>query len=282
MQSGSLFPESEGSIKPGETHYRTPHFKETVPIKRHHQIKVDSLSRLLTYVLGRRPDEFGLVPDREGFIRFKELLQAIHEEPHWHYVRKAHINEVLLGKDRQLFEFAEEGIRSLERHWRLDLENPANVLPKLLFSPVRRKAHPVAMEKGLNSSQGKYVVLTPDPDMAERIGTRRDRKPVVLEIQAAAAQRENALFYAFGTLYLSPQISAKFISGPPVSKEPIASPSDAEVKKQKVAAPMQLDLTAGTFLLGLERDPDLNRRTKGKKRKGWKEDARKIRRGKRQ
>lgn len=242
---------------------------------------MDNLSRLLAYVLSRRPDEFGLVPDRDGFITFKELLKAIHEEPHWHYVRRGHIHEVLLGKERHLFEPQENRIRSRERHWRLDLENPVAHPPKLLFTPVRRKAHPVALEKGLRITQGKYVVLTPDQDMARRIGTRRDQKPVVLEIQASAAHSENTLFYVFGELFLSPQIPAQFISGPPVFKEALAPVPNAAANKQKVAAPRQLDLTAGTFLLGLEKDPERHRREKGKKRRGWKEDARKMRRGKR-
>lgn len=134
------------------------------------------------------------------------------------------------------------------------------------------------MEKGLNHARGKYLVLTPDQDMAGRIGTRRDQKPVVLEIQATGAQSENALFYSFGILYLSPQIPAKFISGPPVSKEALVSQTASEAKSEKTQ-PMQLDVTAGTFFLDMERDHDLQRRAKGKKRKGWKEDARKIRRG---
>jgi len=52
---------------------------------------------MLVYMLGHRPDEFGLVPDSEGFIPYKELLQAIHEEEGWRYVRRSHINEVLFG-----------------------------------------------------------------------------------------------------------------------------------------------------------------------------------------
>jgi putative RNA 2'-phosphotransferase len=116
--------------------------------------------------------------------------------------------------------------------------------------------------------------------MAGRIGTRRDQKPVVLEIQAAGAQLENALFYSFGSLYLSPQIPAKFISGPPVPKETLVSQTASEAKSERTQ-PMQLDLTAGSFFLNMGRDPDIQRRAKGKKRKGWKENARKIRRGKR-
>ena len=58
----------------------------------------------MTYILGHNPDEFGLVPDREGFITFKELLWAFHEEPGWSYVRQSSINEVLLSEDRTSFE----------------------------------------------------------------------------------------------------------------------------------------------------------------------------------
>ena len=44
-----------------------------------HLRKVEILSRLMSYILGNRPDEFGLVPDREGYVGMKEFLQAIHE-----------------------------------------------------------------------------------------------------------------------------------------------------------------------------------------------------------
>jgi len=57
--------------------------------------KVAHLNRLLNYILGNRPDEFGLVPDKEGYISLKELLKAINEEPNMAYVRETHIQEVL-------------------------------------------------------------------------------------------------------------------------------------------------------------------------------------------
>ena len=37
------------------------------------------LSRFIATMLGRSPDEFGLVPDRQGFVSVKELLKAITE-----------------------------------------------------------------------------------------------------------------------------------------------------------------------------------------------------------
>ena len=38
------------------------------------------LAKFFNYVLGRRPDEFGLVTDKEGFVKIKELIKATNEE----------------------------------------------------------------------------------------------------------------------------------------------------------------------------------------------------------
>jgi len=232
-------------------------------------------------MLGHRPYEFGLVPDTDGFVPYKELLQAIHEEPGWHYVRQSHINEVLLGKDRSLFQPEEKRIRALDRQWQMDLDHPSDMLPKILFTPIRRKAHPVVMEKGLKPAEGKNLILAPDMEMILRIGKRRDQKPVLLEIVAASAQSKGVLFYAFGGLFLCPGVPAGFIAGPQVSKEVLESLRVAAEAKKEAAKPKPTAFTPGTFVLDPSKDPDLQRRAKGKKRKGWKEEARKVRRGKR-
>ena len=241
---------------------------------------VAGLSRLLIYVLGHRPDEFGLVPDSDGFVTYKELIQAIHEEQGLRYVGKADINEALLGKDRHLFQSDNKRIAAVEKKWRLNIETPLLSLPRILFAAVRTKAHPVVMERGLVSAEGRYVVLSPDRGMALRIGRRRDPKPVLLEIMAAATENKGVDFYPFGDLFLSRQIASKFISGPPVLKETLKRRSMAETKKEK-NRPEPVYLDAGSFTPDISRDPDPLRRFKGKKRKGWKEEARKTRRDRR-
>ena len=214
-------------------------------------------------------------------MTYEELLQAIHEEPDWHYVRQSHVNEVLLSKDRSLFQPEDKRIRVLERQWQMDLDRPSSILPKVLYTPIRRKAHPVVMEKGLKSAEGKHLVLSPDQEMILRIGKRRDQKPVLLEILAASAQSKGVLFYHFGSLFLCPGIPAGFITGPQVSKEVLESLRDAAEAKKEAARPKPTDFTPGTFALDPSKDPDLQRRARGKKRKGWKEEARKVRKRKR-
>jgi putative RNA 2'-phosphotransferase len=231
----------------------------------------------MVYILGHRPDEFGLVPDKEGFITYKELLWAIHEEPGWGYVRQGHINEILMGKERDLFQSEDKQIRAFERRWHLDLDNPTLSSPKILFTPIRRKAHPFAMEKGLKSTEGRYIILTSDEDMAKRIGLRRDQNPVLLEIMAASAHGEGISFYPFGHLFLTTEIPARFISGPPVVKETSTTQWIPETKKDDFM-PKAIDFSPGTFTLDMNREPDFFRRAKGKKPMGWKESARKMRR----
>lgn len=245
--------------------------------KRNHEIKIVGLSRLLTYVLGHKPDEFGLVPDMEGFITLKELLKAIHEEEGWSYVRLSHINEVLLGQDRSLFQCEGNRIRTKKQQWTLPINRTETSLPKILFTPIRAKAHAFVMDKGLRADRERSLVLSPDRALALRIGKRRDQNPVIIEVIAAEAQQRGTPFYQFGGLFLSSGISPQFIAGPLVPKKTL------ERAKKQSPTPMDplqkraLDFTPGSFSLDPLKDPDLTRRKKGKRPKGWKEKARKYR-----
>ncbi|MBW2096539.1 MAG: RNA 2'-phosphotransferase [Deltaproteobacteria bacterium] len=246
--------------------------------RRRHQIKVNELSGMLVYMLAHRPAEFGIVPSRDGFVPFKELLKALHEEPGWRYVRQSHINEVLLGKDRFLFETESGRIRTVERKWEIDFEDGfLERIPSILFAPIRRRAHPVVMEKGLIPAPGRLLVLTPDESMARRIGQRQDPKPVLLQVEAEKARKEGISFSPFDTLYLCRKVPARYIAGPPVAKEMLKVAGEKEAKPIEEIR-LADAFSAGTFPLDLARDPAPHRREKGKKKKGWKESARKMRR----
>ncbi len=230
-------------------------------------------------MLGYRPDEFGLVPEQDGGVAFKELLQAIHEEAGWGYVRRSHIQEVLLGEDRRLFHVEGERIRTEQRHWKLDLDEPCPALPPVLFTAVRTRAHAVVMAQGLRVPRGRLVVLSPEPEMALRIGRRRDPRPVLLEIDGRKALASGHRFFEFGDLFVTFHVPARFITGPPVIEPQAEAPKPASPKQ--AAAPIGRPYpAAGSFPLDITRDPDLQRRLKHRKARGWKEAARKSRRKK--
>ncbi len=238
------------------------------------KIKVHELCRFLIYVLGHHPGEFGLVPDEDGFVAFKELIQAMHEEEGWRNINQGRINEVMVSDERHNFEADENRIRAVERNWKLDLDVPADHIPPILYTPIRRKAHYTVMDRGLGEREGSYYTLCADKDKAERIGKRKDQKPVLLEIMAGRAGDEGVPFYKFGDLYLTAEIQKRHIVGPPVPKDVIRKREEKPVKKKEKTP----DVTPGTFILDAARDPDMERRKKGKKKKSWKDEMRGKRR----
>jgi len=228
----------------------------------------------MIYALAHKPDEFGLVPDKDGFVSVKELLQALHEEPEWGYVRKSHLQEAIIHSPTGLFDLEEKRIRTTNRHWKYEHLSPTPPPQKVLYTPIRSRAHRHVFENGLKPSGKEWVVLSTERDIAVRIGKRKDPQPVILDIMASAAYRNGTPLYRFGSLFLAKEISSEYISGPLPPKEDTRKYSETPRARQKEP----LHLEAGTFFLDVHRDPDPMRRRKGRKPKGWKEEARKFRR----
>jgi len=91
------------------------------------------LAKFLNYVLGRRPDEFGLVTDKEGFVKIKDLIKATSEEEGLKYVRRAHINEIMITLPNHGLEIADPLIRAQNRE-NLPKQSFALDPPKLLYT----------------------------------------------------------------------------------------------------------------------------------------------------
>ena len=144
------------------------------------------LAKLLAYALGRRPDEFGLVPDTEGFVRIKTLLQALGEEAGWKYVRESHLREVVLSVSDPPVEMVESRIRARDGS---RLPEPAYEPspPGLLYHCVRRRAWPHVRQKGLKPVAEARVCLAADPEAALRRGRRIDPDPVLVTVHTTNA-----------------------------------------------------------------------------------------------
>lgn len=180
---------------------------------------VNQLAKFLDYVLGRNPFEFGLIPDTNGYVKIKELLKALSEEQGWKYVRRSHLNEIVISLPNPVVEISDDRIRATCRS-HLKPAEPAQHLPKLLYTCVRRKSHPVVLDKGifpLGSNPG--VILSSDPGMANKIGKRIDCDPVMLTIQVALCQHSGVHFSQAGEgIFLAPHIPAGSFTGPPLPK----------------------------------------------------------------
>ena len=232
------------------------------------------LAKLIDYILSRRPDEFGLVADADGFFKIKELLKAINEEEGFGYVRRSHLNEIDITLPDHPFEIADKLIRSKIRD-RLPQRSVALDPPKLLFTCVRQKAYPHVSLKGIWPTGFSRIVLSSDIDMAERIGKRFDREPIVLHVNVQQSEIQGVVFFQAGeTLYLADFIPEGCFTGPALPKEkPVSKPA----KKPEVSPEPQ---TAGTFFIEMDESghPVSPASRKGK---GAKSDRKKMKKMKR-
>lgn len=246
---------------------------------RGHEIKMRTLTRLLVYMLGHRPDEFGLFPDPEGYFPLKEILSALHEEPDHGYVREDHIREVLWGEGGKEMEESEGRLRARHPVWEIAPAAEAESVPRLLYLPIRSRAHTVVLERGAKTSGGLPLVLTRTREMALRIGKRRDPEPILLEILTERLHGGGFPLSFLGDLLSCSEVSPHAIVGPPLPKEAVEAAAAGRKRKQgPLPGP---DTLPGTFLMTPSGDPDPGRRAPGQKPRGWKEQSRKMRRSKR-
>jgi len=230
------------------------------------------LAKFISYILSRRPDEFGLVPDQNGFVKIKDLLKAIGEEVDWKYVRRSHIDEILITLPSPLFEIQDNFIRAASRE-NLSLPAPADNLPKLLYTCIRNKAYPFVIDKGIHPMGQPYVILSSSTILAERMGRRIDQTPVKLTVQVEKTLGKGNQFLQAGELlYLAENIPPDCFSGPPLPKE------KPETRKSESAEKASDKTKAGSFFMDLKNGRDnIPGSRQRRKAPDWKKDRRKQR-----
>lgn len=240
--------------------------------------KVKNLLVQLNHILARAPYEYCLIPDKDGFVPVKELIQAFHEDTSWSYVRTSHLNEVFITEGRNQIEIEDGKIRHLDRKFSHYMETFADSVPFILYTPVRRKAHPVVMERGITKQD--HVLLFNSKNDAEHYGRRKDSIPVILSVRASDMVKQGRLFWSFGTLFITDKIEPHFIEGPPVSLGNTETSKDSKGKKSDLKDKnLVMDPYSGDFIMQSENILKQKKYySSGKKKRSWKEDVRKIRR----
>ncbi len=211
-----------------------------------HSHSVDKLAKLLVYILGRQPDEFGLLPDEKGYVKIKDLVKVLAEEPGWRHVRLHQIREVIYTTHSPTVEMDNHLIRAVDRS-RLFVPEIADSCPKLLFFPVRQRAYPVVSEKGLRSAaSGNRIILAEDMALAQRLGRRIDPSAVILTVHSDNARKNGATLWRFGKqLFLSDCLPLGSFSGPPIIK------NSPDPRRAEIPRPRDLPQTPGSYFLDL-------------------------------
>ncbi len=232
--------------------------------------KVKKLHKFLVYILGKNPYEFGLFPDENNFVKIKELIKAVNEENDFHITIK-NIEEIFFMLDNPEIEIENNHIRLKNAEKKFSVsELPAP--PKTLYSCVRKKALAHVIENGIKPySDNKYVILSSEKEMAERIGRRKDNEPALLIINTNQVKEHGIKLYHFGeSIYL-----AEFI--PSGTFRPPYIPKEKEDKKPLPVKPKEKNY--GSFFIDAEKIFQKEHNTswkKDKKRKNLRREKLRI------
>lgn len=232
--------------------------------------RTKNLSKLMSYILRHRPDEFGLVLDEEGFISLKELHTAIIEEEGWSYVRTGDILHVVHTSDKERFQIDGKRIRAAYGHsFPVNIKYEPSVPPKILYHGTRLKTYPSILQNGLRPMGRQYVHLTTSKELALRIGRRRTAEPILLIINSKRAYEEGIVFYRANELiYMVETLPVAYINGPPLPKRS----KEKDVKKKKETEIEVLE----HILFATRLHPHKNFKENKKKRVPRKREARKY------
>jgi putative RNA 2'-phosphotransferase len=237
--------------------------------------QVEQFAKTAVYMLGRRPDEFGLIPDDDGYVVIKEFIKAAVELQEWKHIRLSHVTEISLMLDPPPVEIDSGRIRTVDGALRSRPESCPDP-PRLLYTCISRKSHPVVNAHGIRPTYHHRVISTPDPNLAVQWGKRRDSHPVSLTIQTAAAMEKGIGFYRLGEyLFLSDAIPPECFTGPPLPKESFKEKAQPKIEPLEQYA---RQTRAGTFFLNPS--PPEPKSKSDKKDRSWKHHKKRLRRNK--
>lgn len=255
--------------------------------------KHEVLARTLRYILGKSPDEFGLVLDDEGWIDYKTLILALGENPGTKGVSIARIRDLSWAVPDCPFEFEESRIRLAPSAEFLPPMREYQPPPTLLYYGCRRKPYKVYLEKGIAPPDGREILLARTKEMALRIGARRDPKPVLVDVNTDIAASHGAFFQAYGAhLFVVDRLPKEALFGPPIREEdalpkrkPKPKPKEGETGLPHPPSPESLlskpwdprldRLLGGELPIEVE---EAIKRERQKKKVGWKDDLQKRKR----
>ncbi|GAA0968071.1 RNA 2'-phosphotransferase [Actinocorallia libanotica] len=173
------------------------------------------VSKYLARHLRHQPERLGIVLDPAGWTDVAALLAAC--RAHGLPLTPEELREVVETNDKQRFAFSEDGLRlraSQGHTVEVDLDLPAASPPPVLYHGTVSRALPFILREGLRPMARHDVHLSPDPETARKVGSRRG-SPVVLTVDAAAMAADGHAFRVTPNgVWLTPAVPPAYLTFP--------------------------------------------------------------------
>jgi putative RNA 2'-phosphotransferase len=172
------------------------------------------LSKAVSHALRHEPFIYELELDDQGWVAIEDLLSALqNQRSEWKDLSQADLAQMINTSSKQRHEVDGGRIRALYGHsipGKLQKKKAAP--PERLFHGTEPSIVNRIMETGLLPMGRQYVHLSVNIDIAKEVGRRKDKKPVILWINAKEAYSKGVNFYIGNdAVWLAEEIPAEFI-----------------------------------------------------------------------
>lgn len=232
----------------------------------------NKIGKILSYILGVKPDEFSLIPDENGYVKIKELVKAVHETSDLKWLNKSKITSYETSHENREIEIKDKLIRAVSRDEITRFSIPVKI-PGELYTCIKRKSWKHIHEKGYFPETNK-IVLSKTKEKALVLGKRIDNDPVLLMVSGSTAEKNGVLFRQFGDLFIVEYLKKNMFKGPSLEKVLETLPVKKPVKDKP-------EITPGSFTPKIE---DIFNNYPGKtdtgKKGSWKKNKKRLRKEK--
>jgi putative RNA 2'-phosphotransferase len=173
------------------------------------------ISKAISHALRHNPSKYGLILDEEGFVPLDVLVHGLRiAKKQWHDLDGNDILNAISSSDKRRHEIVNGKIRALYGHsCETKISKTAACPPDILFHATSHNVIKNILENGLLPMDRHYVHLSCDIPTAMKVGKRRDRDPVLLQIDSKMAHSEGILFYQGNdSIWMSEYIHPQYIS----------------------------------------------------------------------
>jgi putative RNA 2'-phosphotransferase len=173
-----------------------------------------NLSKTISYVLRHNPSDYGLEPDKEGWVELTTLVNALkYKSAEFSSLKEEDIYLMIQRSEKKRHEIYGKKIRAIYGHSsHIEIAYPENQPPAKLFHGTSERDSKIILVEGLKPLGRRYVHLSSSIYEAFIVGKRKQNPPVILEINACNASISGVKFFLTGTnVWLSRFIPPEFI-----------------------------------------------------------------------
>lgn len=180
------------------------------------ELNLKRLSKTVSRALRHAPQDFGLTLDPEGWVEVDLLLDALRVRRAFAGVVAADLERMMDAATKRRFEIEGGRIRARYGH---SVENQprreAGVPPAVLYHGTDPAVVGAILAEGLKPMGRQRVHLSTDVETATRVGQRKVARPVILQVDAAAAHAAGVVFEEGGDeTWLTALVPGEFVKAP--------------------------------------------------------------------